>query len=231
MAGAALPAPPSAPAGASAAQTALYFSTAAEQAHAYEHTLASDQEALSDETAAYRANQGKLNAAEPTALTNIRNRANAEGLATSGIEGQRQDTQQASFARSMGALTTTRQQDTTRINRNMTEAGESYADKMKANLAARESEVQREAQGNAERAPTLGATAATAAPPAVAPPAVAPTNPATAINAGGVKTVLGPPGAGGVVPYRETSPRGSVRVGAPLPQTAIRKAAAKKVAG
>lgn len=165
MAGVAIPAAPAAPAGASSAQNALYFATAAELAHAYEHTLASDQEALSDDQAAYRANQGKLNAAEPTAQTNIRNRANEEGLATSGIEGQRADQQTASFARSMGALTTTRQQDMDKINRGMTEAGESYADKLKTNLADRESEVQKEAVSNAEKDPTLGATpAATVAP-------------------------------------------------------------------
>ena len=218
--------PAGAPAGADAAQTALYFSTAAELAHAYEHTLASDQEALSDDQAAYRANQGKLNAAEPLDMTKVRDQANAEGLATSGIEGQRADTQQASFTRSLGALATTRQQDTDKINRGMEEAGESYADKMKTNLADRETEVQKEAQANAEKNPTLGSTAAL--------PGMAPTNPATPVNPGGVKTVTGPAGPGGVVPYSESSNAGFVRVGPAKPVSptvAVRKAAAKKVVG
>lgn len=46
---------------------------------------------------------------------------------------------------------------------------------------------------------------------AAAPPQVA--APAAPINPGGVRTITGPPGAGGVVPYTEKTKGGSVRVG------------------
>jgi hypothetical protein len=212
---------PVAAAALSPAQTALANANLAALQHSYEHVLAGDQETLSDDQAAFRANQGKLNATEPTAMTNVRNRANEEGLATSGIEGQRADQQQASFARSMGALTTTRQQEMDKINRGMGEENEAYKTGREKIAAEGEVEQEKEAQANAKENPTLGSTAANAAAPA---------------NPGGSRVVTGAPGPGGVVPYSESSRPGFVRVGPGTPKppvtpvVAIRKAAAKKVA-
>lgn len=166
MAAPALPAAPTPAAGQPDPREALYWSTAAELGHQYEHALASDQEALSDDKASFLASQGKLDYAEPTAQTNIRNRANSEGLATSGIEAQRAGQQQGNYVRARGELGTKFQQDSDKINRGMGEAGESYTDKMGTNLADAEKRQQEEAQKTAEKAPTLGAPAEPATPAA-----------------------------------------------------------------
>ena len=209
MAGVAMPAVPTA--ANPSALDATYWANVAAIEHSFTHTLASDQEALSDDKATYLANQAKLDAAEPTALTNIRNKANEEGLLTSGIEGQRTGIQQGTYTRSRDVLGTTNQQDTDKINRGMTEAGETRNDDIVKEQVAAEARTQKTAEENAKDNPTLGA-----APP---PPGG---------NPGGVKTVTGPAGPGGVVPYTESLPSGGfVKVGQPQ----VRKAAIKKAVG
>jgi hypothetical protein len=200
----ALPPVPAPPAGQPDPREALYFATAAELGHQYEHTLASDQEASADDKAAFLAAQGKLDYAEPTAQTNIRNKANAEGLATSGIEAQRADQQLASYTRARGEQTLKEQQDQDKINRGESEAGETYIDKMMSNLANAEKRQQEEAQKTAEKAPTLGAPAEPAAPAALP----------------GVMKGINPP-AGTI----KSAPRTTSN------QNIVRKAAAKRVTG
>lgn len=163
-----LPAAPAPAPGQPDPREALYWSTAAELGHQYEHTLASDQEALENDQTALRAGQSKLDRAEPLQLTNIRNRANAEGLLSSGIEAQRTGTQQAGYLTSRNQLQTNFQEQQNKINRANSEAGESYADRMGTNLAGAEKRQQEESQRIAEKAPTLGAPAAPAQPTAPA---------------------------------------------------------------
>jgi hypothetical protein len=163
MAGVAMPAVPTA--ANPSALDATYWANVAAIEHAFTHTLASDQEALSDDKATYLANQAKLDAAEPTALTNIRNKANEEGLLTSGIEGQRTGLQQAAYTRSRDVLGTTNQQDTDKINRSMTEAGETRNDNIVREQVAAEARTQKAAEENAKDNPTLGAVPAAPAAP------------------------------------------------------------------
>lgn len=162
-----LPAAPTPPAGQPDPRDALYWATAAELAHSYEHTLASDQEALADSKALMLANQGKLDQAQTPALTNIRNRANAEGLLSSGIEQQRTGLQQAAYTRSRGALATGFQQESNRISRGESEAGEHYTDAMGRNIAEAGKRAQAESERQAEKNPTFGAPPP---PPAAGPP-------------------------------------------------------------
>jgi hypothetical protein len=163
-----LPAAPAPAPGQPDPREALYWSTAAELGHQYEHTLASDQEALENDKTSLLAGQNKLDRAEPLQLTNIRNRANAEGLLSSGIEAQRTGTQQAGYLTSRNQLQTNFQEQQNRINRANSEAGESYTDKMGTNLAGAESRQRAEAEKQAEKAPTLGAPAPPQAPRAPA---------------------------------------------------------------
>jgi hypothetical protein len=196
---------------------ATYWANVAAIEHSYTHTLASDQEALSDDKASFLANQAKLDAAEPTALTNIRNKANEEGLLTSGIEGQRTGIQQAGYTRSRDVLGTTNQQDTDKINREMTEAGETRNDDIVKEQTAAEARTQKTAEENAKDNPTLGAT---------------PAGPVPGANPGATRTYTqAPPAPGGVGNYTESLPNGGfVKVGSATLQ-ARRAAAAKKVVG
>jgi hypothetical protein len=150
---------------------ALYTETAAALAHQYEHTLASNQEALENDQTALKAGQGKLDQAEPLQLTGIRNRANAEGLLSSGIEAQRTGTQQTGYLTSRNQLQTNFQQQQSRINRANSEAGENLIDKLGTELAGAQKRQQAEAENQAKSNPTLGAPAP---PPKPAAPAAVP---------------------------------------------------------
>ena len=156
MAGLPTVAAPASGAGQADPREALYWSTAAELGHQYEHTLASDQEALENAKTSLLAGQGKLDRAEPLQLAGIRNRANAEGILSSGIEAQRTGTQQAGYLTARNQLQTGFQQQQNRINRANSEAGQSYTDKMSTNLAGAESRQQAEAEKQAASNPTLG---------------------------------------------------------------------------
>jgi hypothetical protein len=153
----ALPALPTPPAGQPDPRDATYWATAAELGHQYENTLAGNAEALANDKTNLVAGQGKLDRAEPLALTNIRNRANSEGLLSSGIEQQRTGTQQGAYVGSRSALGTGFQQQSNRIARSNSEAGTNYADKGATALAAAEARASEEARLTAEKAPTLGA--------------------------------------------------------------------------
>lgn len=215
MAGVAMPAVPTA--ANPSALDATYWANVAAIEHSFTHTLASDQEALSDDKATFLANQGKLDAAEPTALTNIRNRANEEGLLTSGVEGQRTGIQQAGYTRSRDVLGTTNQQDTDKINRGMTEAGETRNDDIVKEQVAAEARTQKTAEENARDNPTLGAV------PGVAP---TPANPGAKVS-----YTRAPPAPGGVPGRTEQLPNGGfVKVGSST-LAERRKAAAQKVTG
>ncbi len=216
----ALPAAPAPPAGAPDPRDATYWATAAELGHQYEHTLASFQEGLADAKAGFLSNQQKLDVAEPLALTNIRNRANEEGLLSSGAEQQRTGQQQGNYTRSRGLLATGFQQTQDKANRGMNEAGENYTDKMATNLSGAETRQREGAERQAERQPTLGAPAAAAA------------GPVPGANPGGQRTYTrNPPAPGNVPGYTETLPNGGfVRVGSATLQER-RKAAAKRVTG
>jgi hypothetical protein len=152
-----LPAAPGPAPGAVDPREATYWATAAELGHQYEHTLAADTEVLADDKALMLAKQGTLDAAQPTDLTNIRNKANAEGLLSSGIEQQRTGLQQAAYTRSRGALSTGFQQESNKESRAMSEAGESYTDKMRTALAGAEERQSKKAEEQASKDPTLGA--------------------------------------------------------------------------
>jgi hypothetical protein len=165
------------------APDATYNALATELAHSYETTLAGDQQTLADDQALYRANQGKLDASENPALTNIRNRANAEGLLSSGIEQQRTGLQQAAFTRSNAALTTGFQQNQDRINQAMAQAGQSYRDRMVSAGVQDEGRRTAEAERQAEKNPTFGA-----------PPPAAPAAPALPVVTGGhLQPITGSP--------------------------------------
>jgi hypothetical protein len=189
--------------------SALYWSTAAELAHQYEHTLASDQEASTDDKADYVAAQNKLDFAQPLAQTNIRNRANEEGLLTSGIDAQRAGQQQANFTREAAEQTLKAQQDQNKITRGESEAGETYVDKMNTNAANAVKVAAEEARENAEKAPTLGA-------PAEPGPSSIPSAPKGATNVPGL-TVKNPGGT--AQPKTATRP------------VDVRQKAAKRVTG
>jgi len=191
---------------------ALNFST--------EKALAEDQRATRDTNAAYQYNKGVSLRAEPLRLTANRNAANSSGLAESGVLAKTQGTTQTDYAQKGERAQEVRRNAVEKYQDAERSAVASYGLGVNRAVTAAEAQQQRELEENPPK-------------PAAEPTNVAPTNPAVPSNAGGTKTVLGPPGKGGVVPYEEGSPRGWVRVGMPnrvpaKPVAAVRKAAAKK---
>jgi hypothetical protein len=141
-----------------------------------------------NKTAQYNISQ--LQKAEPLSLKNNANRANTEGLATSGILGARQGQTQTQYAGkeyTVGQARTKAIEATTRADER---ARERFNEGQKGALQKATEEAKTNLLAN--------------------PPAAAPTAP---VNPGGTRVLTGLPGAGGVQPYEETSKGGSVRVG------------------
>jgi hypothetical protein len=198
-------------------EAALTFST--------ERSLAEDQEATRETNSTYNYNRGVNQRAEPLKLTANRNSANSNGLAESGVLAKTQSVAQTDFAQKDQRLGETRRNAVEKYQGKENDAVTQYGLDTAKYVADAQTEGLKALEENPP-APALG---------------VAPTNPATAVNPGGVKTVRGPAGPGGVVPYSESSKAGSVRVGPatagpprvvgvkPQPVSTVRKAAAKKV--
>jgi hypothetical protein len=199
-------------------EAALNFST--------QRALAEDQAAQRDTNATYEYNRGVNQRAEPLRLTANQNSANSQGLAESGVLAKTQGVTQTQYAQKDARLQETRRnavekyqgKEADAITQNSLDTSKYVADAQAEGLRALEENPPK---------PEPGTTAA---------------------NPGGGRTITGPAGPGGVVPYTEKTPGGFVRVGPakPLPavqpvqppavvaqqrqpNSATRKAAAKKV--
>jgi hypothetical protein len=217
-AAAAAPPPPTNPAAEHAFPSgdprgAEYGETIAAAKHAFETTLAGDQEVLSDATSNAAYQRSLMGLAEPAGYRSEGQRASAGGILESGVNAQQRGSLASKYAEGRVKITKGLTETTDRVKR-LNENAESRRESEYAKAATT-------ALGKGYEALTKEGPDETAPP---APPA--PTNP------GGVKTVTGPAGPGGVQPYTEKLPGGGfVKVGQPQkPQTVqVRKAAAKKV--
>jgi hypothetical protein len=190
-----------------------------------ENALAEDQRDTRNANSSYEYNQGINQRAEPLKLTANRNAANTQGLAESGVLAKTQGVTQTQYAQKGQRLSETRRN-----------AVEKYQDAENKAVTANALDTSKYvAAAQAEGLKALEEN------PPPREPVVASTNPTVASNAGSVRTNVGTPGPGGVVPYTETGPRGTVKVGQPGPykgspaereaieiKQGYRKAAAKK---
>lgn len=195
-------APPTNPAeafGAGDPRNAAYFQTLASLEHQYNTTLAGDKEQLGNSKTNATYQQGLLGQAEPRSYQANQHRANAGGLLESGVNAERRGTIGADYANKRFNITHGLQETEGRISRSEQEAQE-RRDQGKA--AAANTALSEGYKSLLEREPNE------------------PVAPTAAVNPGGVRTIEGPAGPGGVVPYSEKTLGGSVRVGA------ARKAAA-----
>jgi hypothetical protein len=188
-----------------------------------EKALAEDQRATRETNASYEYNKGVDNRAEPLKLTANQNSANSAGLAESGMLAKTQGTTQTDYAQKNERLAETRRNAVEKYQEAERGTVTQYGLDTAKNVADAQAEALKAQEENPPQPDQVAGNA--------------PANPAVASNPGGVKTVTGPAGPGGVVPYTETSSRGMVRVGpaTPTPKpaakpavSAIRKAAAKK---
>ena len=199
-------APPQAPsalsyptAGSSDPFSASFYANQAALQFSEENVLASDQKATRDANSTYAYNRGVDARAEPLALTKNQNAANTAGLAESGVLAKTQGQTQTGYAQKEGRLGETRRNAVEKYQQSENTAKGNFALGTNKNVAAETERVEKEQASN----PSLpeGSKAA---------------------NPGGQRTVYGPPQAGGVVPYTETSSRGVVTVGK-TPQTEARE--------
>ncbi|HEY4810340.1 MAG TPA: hypothetical protein VIH71_04705 [Solirubrobacteraceae bacterium] len=214
-------------AGSGGAFTAAFYNNLALLQFSEQRALAADQQQRADTNAAYDYNHSVNIRAEPLRLTANQNAANSQGLAESGALTKTQSMTQTQYTQKDARLGEARENAIKKIN-----AGE-YDVKGQGILKVN-NEVVREQEAQQKRAEEEGAAHPYGSL------GVSPTNPATAINPGGKKTLLGPATPEGIVPYQETSSRGFVRVGAAAPASprtaaaktqpvsGARKAAAKK---
>jgi hypothetical protein len=169
----------------------------------------SEQKALSDAQHGRRMananaeyNRGIDARAEPLKLTANRNTANSQGLAESGVLAKTQGQTQVDYAQKGQRIQEARRGAVEKYNENEANARTTAAIETGKNVA---SDEEKQVTYNEENPP----------PPPTPGPGVAPANPATPASRGATRTVLGPAGPGGVVPFQESGPRGFVRVGAP----------------
>jgi len=186
--------------------SASFYATQAALQFSEENILAAEQRAQRQANNSYEYNRSVNTRQAPLALSRNQNAANSQGLAESGVLAKTQGQTQTQFAEKASRLSEARRSAVERAQQAESTAKGNFALQTNANVA-RETERQlAEAQKN--------------------PPASIGSTPA---NAGGQRTVTGPPEAGGVVPYRETTPGGSVAVGsATRAAREARERAAKK---
>jgi hypothetical protein len=186
--------------------SASFYATQAALQFSEENILAAQQRAQRQTNSSYEYGRSLNTRAAPLALQRNQNSANSQGLAESGVLAKTQGQTQTQFAEKGARLNEARRNAIERSQQAESTAKGEFALKTNQNIAA-ESERQ--------------AAAAQASPPPPAGSAPA--------NTGGVRTVTGPPEAGGVVPYGETSKAGSVTVGsATRAAREARERAAKK---
>lgn len=171
-----------------------------------ERILAQEQRATSEANASYAYGRGVNQRAEPLRLTANQNSANSQGLAESGVLAKNQTQTQVDYSQKNQRLQEARRSAVERAQEGERNAVTSYGLDTAKDVAAAQQEGLKEQLENPS-----------------SPEGSKPANP------GGVRTVAGPPGPGGVVPYTETSRRGSVAVGSAT--RAAREQARKKAVG
>lgn len=200
-------APPTNPAeafGAGDPRNAQYFQTLASLEHQYNTTLAGDKQKLSDSRSNAVYQQGLLGEKEPGSYKANEHRANAGGLLESGVNAERRGTIGQEYANKRFGVSHGLQETEGSISQNDQSAKEGL-ESGRANAANTALEKGYEALMKQEPNDTAAAS--------------------RAANPGGIRTIQGPAGPGGVVPYSETTPGGSVRVGG-TPRPQIRATAA-----
>ncbi len=170
--------------------SAAFYENQAKLEFQEKNALAADTRERSNAESTYAYNRGLNTRAEPLRLTANRNQANTAGLAESGVLAKTQGQTQTDYAQKDARLAEGRRQAIERINANENTTKGNYALETNKDIRAENERIVNEQKTNP--ASPIGSTAA---------------------NPGGSRAVLGPPGAGGVVPYVETSPAGSVTVG------------------
>jgi hypothetical protein len=188
-------APPTNPAeafGAGDPRNAQYFQTLASLEHQYNTTLAGDKEKLASSRSNALYQQGLLGEKEPGSYKANEHRANAGGLLESGVNAERRGTIGQEYANKRFGVSHGLQETEGSITANEQSAKESL-ESGRANAA--NTALSEGYKALLEREPNDTAAASRAA------------------NPGGVRTVEGPAGPGGVVPYSEKTPGGSVKVG------------------
>lgn len=182
---------------------ATFWANEAALTFSTERALAEDQQAQRISNANYEYSRGVNQRAEPLKLTANRNAANSQGLAESGVLAKTQGSTQTDFAEKAQRLQETRRNAAEKYQGKEADTVTQYGLDTAKYVAAAQEEGLR-AQEENPAAPE-GSQAAN----------------------GGNKTVLGPPGKGGVVPYEESSKAGFVRVGPATPTPAKAPAAPK----
>lgn len=219
------PAPPTSPSEVGAKSAAIpapvlpegyvdpkYGELVQQENHALETSLRGDKETFNNASTNAAYQRSLINKQEPLSFKANEGKANSEGLLESGVNAQRRGTLLSGFvdkgnqiARNM-EVSRTREAASERVQK------ENWEDKIKNEGIAATERGKRWALENPP-----------AVPAAPAAPGSAPANP------GGVRTVTGPPGAGGVPSYTETLPGGGfVRVGPGVARAAAAKRYEKK---
>lgn len=206
-----LPPPPTNPAaafGEGDPRNAKYFETLANLEHQYQTSLGSSKEARTNARANALYNRGLIGQREPQSYKANTHRANAGGLLESGVNAERRGTIGQEYANKRFSVVKGLQEREGSLS-----AGEQRA------LEDREL-----GRGNAATSALGEGYKALMEQQLMTPePATA-----AAVNPGGVRTITGPAEAGGVVPYREKTPGGSVAVGSAT--RLAREAAARRAA-
>lgn len=185
-------APPTNPAeafGAGDPRNAQYFQTLASLEHQYNTTLAGDKQKLASSRSNALYQQGLIGEREPGSYKANEHRANAGGLLESGVNAERRGTIGQEYANKRFGVSHGLQETEGSLSQN----DQSAKDDLEAGRAnAANTALSEGYKALLEREPNETARAA---------------------NPGAVRTVEGPAGAGGVVPYSERTPGGSVKVG------------------
>jgi hypothetical protein len=141
-------------------RNAKYFENLAALEHSKGRTEAEDAKGREEAASTYKYGTEQLQKQEPLALKANTNRANTEGLATSGILAQRQGVTQTGYAGKEHTLGESRRTAVERFNRGDQLAREGYAEKAKSALTNAEIEARANLEKNppAAQPPALGYT-------------------------------------------------------------------------
>lgn len=175
-------------------RNAIYWETVGKLEHQRDLRKTGYEEALKKEQAGATLKEGQLSQAEPNTYAANRYRGVREGVASSGVNTERRGGIATNYANRRYAVQLGLKEGEGRIHKGEQQSRETF--EQGKQQAARD--AQERAREYLEKNPPT-------------PP------PTAAYNPGGERTVLGPPGPGGVVPYEEHSPAGFVRVGAAQP--------------
>lgn len=170
-------------------RNALYFETVGKLLQHRERAIGEGQKQAEEGRANQNYREGVLGQQEPQTYAANRYRAVREGISSSGANTERRGGIATNYANRRFANQKAQSDLENRLHQRQIGAEENYnqgvAGAGTAALERARQAAEREAQAPA----------------------------AKAYNPGGERTVTGPPGPGGVVPYEESSPAGHVRVG------------------